>query len=166
MQPVSASLRRLTVIALAMFGMSTIPACETTSSSSGPMVEFSISPSRTKAMVGETVSISTQTANVAGSNSQIEWHATGGQLEERQNGRVALVTFDEPGSYNISANLIADGVQVMSDTTTIHVRSMQPRPTIQQQGQRQDQRRQQSDVRQDRENRLQQDRERLDDTMD
>lgn len=120
---------RFAVAAVALLGLAILPACESTPSA-GPMVEFSITPSRSTAVVGETVTITSYSANVVGTDSRIQWHTTGGDLETRQSGRVAQVTFDEPGTYNISANLMSDGVQMMSDATTIVVRPLQQSPTI------------------------------------
>ena len=132
-----AMFRRTAVVALAVLGLAGLEACETTQSS-GPMVQFSITPSRNTALVGEAVTITSQSMNVVGTDSEIEWHTTGGDLQPRQNGRVVQVTFDEPGTYNVSANLISDGVQVWSDTTTIRVNPLRQSPTISREGQRQD----------------------------
>lgn len=115
------SFRSAAVLSLAMAGLGGLAGCESTAPV-GPVPSFDISASRNSAVVGETVTITSQSMNVAGSESEIRWHVSGGDVELRQDGRVAQVTFDEAGTYTVSANLISDGEQVMSDTTTIMVR--------------------------------------------
>jgi hypothetical protein len=84
-------------------------------------IEFRIMPSHKSVLEGETVTVTTRTANLVGRDANIKWTATGGELETEQNGRVARVRFDRPGTYTISARLNVDGEMVETDSVTVTV---------------------------------------------
>lgn len=87
----------------------------------GREVGFEIEPSRTNVLVGENVTVMARSENILGREAQIEWDASGGELFTEERGRLARVYFDEPGEYNVQANLILDGRLARSDTVTITV---------------------------------------------
>ena len=111
-------------------GLAMMPGCETGPSAVGEEVSFSIQPSSEQIMAGETVTLTSESQNVLGRDAQIEWHPSGGELRTSQNGRVAQITFPNPGTYNVTADLIVGGQRYTTQTTRIEV---QPLP-VQQMG--------------------------------
>jgi plastocyanin len=84
-------------------------------------VKMKIEPSRERAVVGEVVTFTAMTEDLLGRDAEIRWTAPAGELREEQEGRVARVIFDEPGTYSVTARLFIDGHEVRRDTRNITV---------------------------------------------
>jgi plastocyanin len=87
-------------------------------------VGMKIEPSRDRAIVGEVVTFTARTENLLGRDAQIRWSAPAGELRTEQDGRVARVIFDEPGTYSVSAQLFVEGMEIRRDTKTVTVRPL------------------------------------------
>lgn len=85
--------------------------------------EFSINSSAREIMVGETVTITTQSRNLMGRDVDVEWTSTGGDLSTERNGQIARVKFDKPGTYTVAATATFDN-RVMTDSVTVNVRPL------------------------------------------
>jgi hypothetical protein len=116
------------VLATAAFtaGMS---GCETTGGSSATegAPEFSIRASNHEVLTGEIVTLTTRSANLAGRQTHIDWKTDGGDLRTEENGRIARVQFDRPGTYTVSARLMIDDGLLESDSVSIQVRPVTTR---------------------------------------
>lgn len=88
---------------------------------------FSIQASNDEILTGEIVTLTTRSSNLAGTQSQIEWSSTAGEVKTEENGRIARVQFDRPGQYTVSARLKVDDQLVESDTVSIDVRPVSGR---------------------------------------
>jgi hypothetical protein len=102
-----------------------IAACHTTPSgqASGPdaNVGLRLEPTSRTITSGEVVTVAARTENLLGRDADIKWLAPGGDLRVEQNGRIARVRYDQPGTYTITAQLFADGREVRRDQTTVRV---------------------------------------------
>jgi len=100
-------------------------ACHTSPSgqASGPdaNVGLRLEPTSRTITSGEVVTVAARTENLLGRDADIKWLAPGGDLKVEQNGRIARVRFDQPGTYTITAQLFADGREVRRDQTTVRV---------------------------------------------
>lgn len=85
-------------------------------------VKLSVEPSRREAIVGEVITLTAQTENLLGRNATIQWTAPAGDLRTQEDGRIARVIFEEPGTYSVTARLFIDEFEVRRDTETITVR--------------------------------------------
>lgn len=99
--------------------------CATTDSelpTSKHRIRFWLEPSHTEILVGEETTVTSRSTNTVGRETVVEWHATGGELNELQDGRIARVTFNDPGTYTITGTLFVDETEI--DTESIHIRVM------------------------------------------
>ena len=71
---------------------------------------------------GETVTLTARTQDTYGRDAKIRWTSTAGSLKTEQDGRIARVKFDEPGTYTVRASLLVDGREVQSEMVEIHVK--------------------------------------------
>ncbi len=107
-----------------------LPACDTDRSTRdtalGPdaAIGLSVEPTRDRMAVGEVITVAAETQNLLGRDAEIEWEAAGGHIDVQDNGRIARVRFDEPGTKEVSAKLFVDGRLVRRDSTTITVRPL------------------------------------------
>src|SRR5688572_20981106 len=85
--------------------------------------EFSISPTAREIMVGETVTLTTQSRNLMGRDVDVEWTSTGGELTTERNGQIARVKFDKPGTYTVAATASFEN-RVITDSASINVRPL------------------------------------------
>lgn len=108
------------ILTLALGAMLTLGACNRNGVAAREVM-FELNPSRSEVLVGENVTIFASSENVLGRDSQIEWDASGGELFTEENGRLARVYFDEPGTYIVQANLVLDGRLARNASTTIEV---------------------------------------------
>jgi hypothetical protein len=74
---------------------------------------------------GETVTLVARTYDTYGRDADVEWNTTAGDLKTEQSGRIARVTFDEIGTYTVSATLRVDGRDIARDMVEVRVRSIQ-----------------------------------------
>jgi hypothetical protein len=84
-------------------------------------VNLRVDSSRREALVGEVVTFTARTENLFGRNANIEWSAPAGDLRTQQEGRVARVIFDQPGTYSVTATLFIDEFEVRRDTQTVTI---------------------------------------------
>jgi hypothetical protein len=84
-------------------------------------VKMTVHPTRDRAVVGEVVTFTANTENLLGRDANIEWRAPGGELRIQEDGRVARVIYDEPGTYSVTARLFIDNFEVRRDTRTVTV---------------------------------------------
>lgn len=87
-------------------------------------VGLSLQPSSREMMAGEIVTVIANTENLLGRDSEIEWNAPGGEVRTEENGRIARVMYDQPGTYTISAQLFVDGTMVRRDGVTVNVKPL------------------------------------------
>jgi hypothetical protein len=87
-------------------------------------VNLKIEPSRNESVVGEVITFTARTENLLGRNANIQWSAPAGEIRTQEDGRIARVIFDEPGTYSVSAQLFIDEVEVRRDSRTVTVRPL------------------------------------------
>jgi plastocyanin len=87
--------------------------------------EFQVNASSREILPGQSVTFTTHTANTADKETQFEWSTTGGELSTEDNGQIAHVRFDRPGTYTVTSRLMLDHEWVESDAATVKVRSPQ-----------------------------------------
>ena len=97
------------------------PGCETQPKVAEVPVGFIVTPSRDIVLAGENVTFTATTTNTIDRDATIEWTTTGGKLEKVDNDRVTRVTFDEPGEYKVSADLLLEGKRVDTEIVKITV---------------------------------------------
>jgi plastocyanin len=85
---------------------------------------MSISASATRVFVGDTVTLVPKTRNVLGKDARIDWHSSSGKLSTADDGRLARIVFDTPGTYHVDATLIVDGHEVQRDSVAIDVKPL------------------------------------------
>ncbi len=85
-------------------------------------VGITLSSSRREVLVGENATISALSTDTYGRDSKIEWTATFGKLTTEENGRVARVSFAQPGVSTITAVLMIDGREADRETIEIRVK--------------------------------------------
>jgi len=86
--------------------------------------DMSVRASATRVFVGDTVTLVPTTRNVLGKDARIDWHSSSGKLSTAEDGRLARVVFDTPGTYRVDATLIVDGREVKRDFVTIDVKPL------------------------------------------
>jgi hypothetical protein len=74
--------------------------------------------------VGDTSTFTVNSRNTLGRNARIEWASTSGKVDTEENGRIARVHFDQPGSNTVTAKLLIDDKVVDQDTVTINARPL------------------------------------------
>jgi uncharacterized protein YjdB len=119
------TLKMLPSIALALV----LSACNTTSrtSASDPTVSrvgFTLEPSTRTLVAGETVTIFARSYDTYGRDPEIAWTASSGKMTTEQNGRIARVKLDQPGTYTVTAVLTADGQEIRRETVEIRVKPL------------------------------------------
>jgi hypothetical protein len=87
-------------------------------------VKLNVRPSRNEAVVGEVITFTADTENLLGRNATIQWSAPAGEIRTQEEGRVARVIFDEPGTYSVSAQLFIDDFEVRRDSHVVTVRPL------------------------------------------
>lgn len=116
---ISASL----ILAVVPLAMVALPACETDRAErvhmSPPTLE--LHPTARKVYAGEIVTITTETRNLVGREAELRWSTTGGELTTEENGRIARVRFDRPGTYVVSAQLFVNGDLAQTDSVNVEV---------------------------------------------
>lgn len=114
----------ITVAAATLCLLSALTGCHTAPRTADTQPSLAITPSRTKVLVGETVTITPTTRNLVGLDSSIDWTTTGGRIEPINDGRAAQVTFDRPGTFQVGADLMIDGQIRSRALTSIRVREV------------------------------------------
>ncbi len=109
-------------LGLGVAGCETGSRYETTPSES--RVGLDLKPSTTSLLVGEIVTVTARVNDIYGRDAKLEWTSTAGDLDTEQEGRVARVKFNEPGTYTVSAKLMVDGREVQHDYVEIRVKPL------------------------------------------
>lgn len=115
-------------VAATLLGLAALAGCESTTHTrplAQPM-EISLTPASRSVVVGDTLTIASQTKNMVGREATIEWTTTGGEITPADNNRIARMKFDKPGTYTVTARALVNGVVVDSDSVDIHVRDLNP----------------------------------------
>lgn len=107
----------LTVSAATLFALG----CETEPKPGEVPVGFDVTASHSSIVAGESVTFTATTANTHGRDAEIRWESTGGEMTEVDDDRVRRVTFDEPGEYKVSADLLIEGKRVATDIVKVYV---------------------------------------------
>ncbi len=85
-------------------------------------VDLTLETPRTAVAVGDTATVTARSKDTYGRNATVKWMTTGGKLTTEENGRLARVKFDTPGTYTVTAYLMVDGQEVKRDSVNIEVR--------------------------------------------
>lgn len=83
-----------------------------------------IDASSSSIVAGETVTFVARSRDTYGRDAKIRWTTTAGRITTEQDGRIARVKFDEPGTYTVRAILDIDGREAISDMSEIRVRAV------------------------------------------
>jgi PKD repeat protein len=77
--------------------------------------------SNSRIVVGDTTTLAVSSENTAGREPRFDWKSDGARIEQFENGRVAHVTYAQPGTYTVTATMtLRDGTR-RSDSKTIAV---------------------------------------------
>lgn len=119
---------RISVVPLIAVAL-VLQACNSSSrtSSSDPTVSrvgFTLEPSTHNLVAGETVTIFARSYDTYGRDPQITWSVSAGKITTEQNGRIARVKLDQPGTYTVTAVLTADGQEIKRETVEIRVKPL------------------------------------------
>ncbi len=87
-------------------------------------VGFTLEPSTRDLVAGESVTIFARSYDTYGRDPEITWTSSAGRITTEQNGRIARVKFDQPGTYSVSAVLTADGREIKRETVEIRVKPL------------------------------------------
>ncbi len=122
------NLLRLSVVPCITLALA-LTACNTSSrtSASDPSVSrvgFNLEPSTRDLIAGETVTIFARSYDTYGRDPEITWSSSGGKITTEQNGRIARVMFDQPGTFAVTAVLTADGQEIKRETVEIRVKPL------------------------------------------
>lgn len=101
------------------------PGCKVQGDAGGPVaekVDLDLETPRTTVSVGDTATITARSKDTYGRRAEVEWMTTGGRLTTDENGRLARVKFDKPGTYTVTGILKVDGKEVKRDSVNIEVR--------------------------------------------
>lgn len=85
-------------------------------------VDLNVRASHREVLAGEIVTFTASTRDTFGRDARVEWDAAGGELTMDENGRIARVQFDRPGTYVVTARLYINDELRRTDTTQIRVR--------------------------------------------
>jgi hypothetical protein len=124
-------MRRFGVLLMAALSMTALNACTADPDPVEPafgdeaQIGLDLNPSSRSMVVGETITVMAETKNLLGRDVEIEWYAPGGEIKTEDEGRIARVHFESPGTYTVSARLFADGKQVKRDAVTIRVQPLE-----------------------------------------
>jgi len=94
------------------------------SEASTSRVDFNLEPSTRDLFVGETVTIFARSYDTFGRDPQLAWTTTVGKLTTEQNGRIARVTVDHPGTCVVTAVLTADGREIKRVSVEVRVKPL------------------------------------------
>lgn len=110
---------------LSMVGMIALAGCQGEDLKVDAAPQFEMVASHEAVLEGETVTFTTRTANTLGRSAEIQWQTSAGhEIQTSADNRVAQITFDEPGMYTVSADLVVNGNRVQTQTQTVDVRPL------------------------------------------
>jgi hypothetical protein len=90
----------------------------------GQDISLRLQPSSRTMVAGEIITIKANTENLLGRDAEVEWFAPGGEIRTEENGRIARVMFNDPGTYTVSARLFVDGALARRESVTVNVRPL------------------------------------------
>jgi plastocyanin len=113
-------------LGLSLAGAAGAVGCHSTAdfSNKDSAITLQVKASSHSIVVGETVTFFSRVENTLGRSAKLEWSTTGGSLKTEEEGRVARVMFDKPGTYTVTAVLSADGHEVDRSATDVEVKPM------------------------------------------
>jgi len=111
-------------LALVLIGIGCDSMKSSSTGTNQPKVGFALEPSTREILAGETVTITARTQDTLGRDAEVKWSTTSGKLTTEQNGRIARVKFDEPGTYTVNGMLMVNGREVRREMTEIRVRPL------------------------------------------
>jgi plastocyanin len=115
----------LSTAAACVLALPALTACEqnrgTRVSGANESVDFWVEPSDTDIVAGEIITFTAHSQDLIGREADIEWTSTAGKVDTEQNGRVARVTFEEPGAYTVTGRVLVEGT-VIEDSVDVEVR--------------------------------------------
>lgn len=119
---------RLSVLACIGLALA-LPACNSSSrtSTSDPTVSrvgVTLEPSTRDLVAGETVTIFARSYDTYGRDPEITWSSSAGRIVTEQNGRIARVQFEQPGTFTVTAVLTADGQEIKRESVEIRVKPL------------------------------------------
>ncbi len=87
-------------------------------------VRFRVMASSVSILAGEVVTLTTRSENTLGRDAGVKWTSTGGDIKTEDNGRIARVTFPNPGTYTVTGRLELDGQGTRTDSVDVRVREV------------------------------------------
>lgn len=120
----SVSLAAAFILLAAGAGCNSSPRNASSTDSTVNRVAMTLEPSTRDILVGETTTITARCQDTYGRDPRITWTTTGGKLITEQNGRVARVRVDEPGTVTVMAILNVDGREVRRESVEIRVKPL------------------------------------------
>ncbi|MDX2133000.1 MAG: hypothetical protein SFY69_13205 [Planctomycetota bacterium] len=119
-------MHRIMTTAAALLALGAAQACQSsrTSSTGERLPSIAVEASSREVIAGELVTFIARSRDTYGRETEIRWRSTAGDIQTDQDGRVARVKFDQPGTYSVSAVLIFDGREVERDTIEVRVRPL------------------------------------------
>jgi hypothetical protein len=73
-------------------------------------------------VAGDVTTFTITSRNTLGKQADVEWASSGGGLVTEDEGRIARVQFNEPGTYTVTARLFVDNTEVDNEMATVNVR--------------------------------------------
>ena len=83
-----------------------------------------IEPSSRDVTSGDTVTFQARTRDTLGKDAKVKWTTTAGKLTTENDGKVARVKFDEPGTYSVRATLQVNGQDIQTDMVEVRVKPL------------------------------------------
>lgn len=113
----------LSVAATCLIAAPMMTACESNSTSvaDAQNVGFWVEASDDEIVTGELVTFTAHSRNTIGRDAEVRWTSTAGEIETQDNGRIARVTFDRPGAYTVTGELLLNGQVVHQDSINVQV---------------------------------------------
>jgi hypothetical protein len=81
-----------------------------------------VESSAREVVAGEIVTLTARTKDTYGRSVRVRWSSTAGNVTPEQDGRIARVRFNEPGTYTVRASLMVDDREEQADMVEVRVR--------------------------------------------
>jgi plastocyanin len=120
-------------LALGLATVMTLGGCQREAMRADAQPDFRMTASHRSVLAGETVTFTTSSTNTLGRSPEIQWHSSGGEdIRTSADNRVAQITFNDPGTHTVSADLLLDGARARTQSATVEVRPLSTQPGQQQ----------------------------------
>ncbi len=93
-------------------------------SSGEASMKLEIDQSASEVYQNETVTFRSSTRNSIGHDAALRWETTGGKISTMNDGRIAQVTFNTPGSYTVTCLLLSDNREVDRASATVTIKPL------------------------------------------